>query len=158
MLPIIGLSDQTQFTFFSGDHKAWPVYVTISNIRSLTRNSPIKRPILVLAFMPLPPTLKDDSGHAEAAQRQTNPDTLRAVFHLDLSLLEEVVHEGTVMDYADCKTCLSFPFMAARIADCAEHPAFHEISSKSCPKCAVPLQELGGNPRKIHEARHYTLY
>jgi len=53
------------------------------------------------------------------------------------------------MDCADGKTRLCFPILSAWIADHAEHATLHGIGSKSCPKCGVPSQELGGNPRKI---------
>ena len=39
-----------------------------------------------------------------------------------------------------------------------EHATLHGIGSKSCPMSEVPSKELGGNPRKIYEARDYTLY
>ena len=158
MVPIIGLSDQTQLTNYSGDKKACPVYVTIGNILSRTRNSPAKMPILLLALLPLPPKLTGDSGRVDEAQRQTNTDALRAVFDLVLAPLQEVVQEGTVMDCADGKTSLCFPIMSAWIADHTEHAALHGIGSQSCPKCEVPSKELGGNSRKIYESRDSTLY
>ena len=65
VVPVIGLSDQTQLTNFSGDEKAWPVYVTIVNILSLTRNSPTKMPILQLALLPVPPKLSHESDRAD---------------------------------------------------------------------------------------------
>ena len=157
-MPIIGLLDQTQLTNFSGDKKAWPVYVTIGNILSQTRNSPAKMPILLLALLPVPLKLMGDSGRADEAPRQTKADALQAVFDLILAPLQEVVQEGTMMDCADGKTRLYFPILAAWIADHAEHAVLHRIGSKLCPKCEVPSKELGGNPRKINEARDYTLY
>ena len=114
-------------------------------------------PILLLAFVPVPPKLTGDSGRADEARRKTNnPDALRAVFDLVLAPLQEVFQEGTDMDCADGKTRLCFPILSACIADHAEHAALHGIGSMSCPKCEVPSKELGVNPRKIYEARDYT--
>ena len=158
VVPIIRLSDQTQLTNFSGDKKAWPVYLTIGNILSQTRNSPAKMPILPLALLPVPPKLKGESAPADKAPRQTNADALRAVFDLVLAPLQEVVQEGTVIYCANGKTGLCFPILSAWIADHAEHAALHEIGSKSCPMCEVACKELGGDPRKIYEARDYALY
>ena len=62
------------------------------------------------------------------------------------------------MDCANGKTRLCFPILSAWIADHAEHAALHGIGSKSCPMCEVPSKELGGDPRKIYEARDYALY
>jgi len=85
VVPIIGLSDQTHLTNFSGDKKAWPVYMTIGNILSRTRSSPAKMPILLLALLPVPPKFTGESACANEAQRQTNADVLRAVFDLVLA-------------------------------------------------------------------------
>jgi len=87
VVPIIGLSDQTHLTNFSGDKKAWPVYMTIGNILSRTRSSPAKMPILLLAFLPVPPKFTGDSARANEAQQQTNAYVLRAVFDLVLAPL-----------------------------------------------------------------------
>ena len=132
--------------------------MAIGNILSQTRNSPAKMPILLLALLPVLPKLTGDSGPADKAQRQANADALRAVFDLVLAPLEEVVQEDTVVGCADGKTRLCFPILAAWIADHAAHAALHGIGSRSCPKYQVLSMELGGNPRKIYEARDYTLY
>jgi len=96
VVPIIGLSDQTQHTNFAGDKKAWPEYVTIGNILSRTRNSPAKMPIMLLELLPVPPKLTGDSGRADEAQRKTNAEALQAVFDLVLAPLQELIQEGTV--------------------------------------------------------------
>src|ERR1700761_4974953 len=62
VVPIIGLSDQTQLTNLSGDKKAWPVYLTIGNILSRTRNSPAKMAILLLALLPVSPKVTGESA------------------------------------------------------------------------------------------------
>jgi len=138
VVPIIGLSDQTDLTNFSGDKKACPVYMTIGNILSWIRNSPAKMPILLLALLPVPPKFTGESACANEAQRQTNVDTLQAVFDLILAPLQPVAQEGMAMDCADDKTRLCFPILSAWIADHAEHAALQGIGSKSCPKCEVP--------------------
>jgi len=97
-------------TNFSGDKKAWPVYMTIGNILSRTGNSPAKMPILLLALLPEPPKFTGESARANQAQRQTNADTLRAVFDLALALLQPVAQEGTVIDCANGKHAFVFPF------------------------------------------------
>jgi len=132
--------------------------MTIGNILSQTRNSPAKMPILLLALLPVPPKFTGESASANEAQPQTNADTLRAVFDLVLAPLQPVAQEGTVMDCADGKTRLCFPISSAWIADHAEHAALQGIGSKSCPKCEVPCEELGRDPRRIYETRNYMRY
>jgi len=155
---IIGLSDQTHLTNFSGDKQAWPVYMTIGNILSRTRSSPAKMPILLLALLPVPPKFPGESARANEAQRQTNPDVLRATFDLVLAPLQQVAREGTVMDCADGKTYLCFPILSAWIADHAKHVALQGIGSKSCPKCEVQFEELGRDPQRMNETRDYMPY
>jgi len=107
-------------------------------------------PILLLALLPVPPKFTGESARANAAQRQTNVDVLRAVFDLVLAPLLQVARGGTVMDCADGKTRLCFAILSAWIADHAEHAALHGIGSKSCPKCEVPCEELGGAPPRMY--------
>jgi len=95
---IIRLSDLTHLTNLSGDKKAWPVYVTIGNILSRTRNSPVKMPVLLLALLPVPQKLTGESTHVDEAQRQINVDALRAVFDLVFPPLQQVAQEYMVID------------------------------------------------------------
>jgi len=145
-------------TNFSGDKKAWPVYMTMGNILSQTRNSPAKMSVLLVALLPVPPKLTGESSRADETQRQINADSLRPVFDLVLAPLHYVTHEGMVMDCADGKTRFGFPILLTWIADHAEHTTLDGIGSKSCPKCEVPCNELGGNPREVYEVRDYAIY
>jgi len=158
VVPIIGLSEQSHLTNFSGDQKAWPVYMTIGNILSRTSSSPAKMLILLLALLPVPPKFTGESARANEAQWQTNADVLCAVFDLVLAPLQQVAREGTVMDCADGKTHLCLPMLSAWIADHAKHAALQGIASKSCPKYEVPCEELGGNPRRMYETHDDMLY
>ena len=158
VVPIIGLSDQTHLTNFSPDKKAWPVSMTISNILSWTRNSPAKVPMLGLALLPVPPRFTGESARPNKVQRQTNADTLRAVFDLVLAPLQPVAQEGMVMDCTDGKTHLCFPCLSARIADHPEHADLQGIGSKSCPKCEVPCEEFGRDPPRIDDSRDDMRY
>jgi len=145
-------------TNFSGDKKAWPVYMTIGNILLRTTSSPAKMPIQLLALLPVPPKFTGESARDNEAQRQTNADVLQAVFELVLAALQQAAQEGTVLDCADGKARLCFPVLSAWIVDHAEHAALQGIGSKLCPKCEVPCEELGGDPRWMYETRHYVLY
>jgi len=132
--------------------------MTIGNILSQTRNSPAKMSVLLVALLPVPPKLTGQSSRADETQRQINADSLRAVFDLVLAPLHYVSHEGMVMDCANGNTPLCLPILSAWIADHAEHTTLHGIDSKSCPKCEVPCNELGGNPWEVYEVRDYAIY
>ena len=79
LVPIIGMSDQTHLTNFSGDKKAWPVYITIGNLPSSRRNRPGSLAVLLLALLPVPPKLVGTTS-TDKHQRQINADTLKGVF------------------------------------------------------------------------------
>jgi len=132
--------------------------MTIGNILSRTRSSPAKMPILLLALLPVPPKFTSESARANEAQWQPNAGVWRAVFDLVLAPSQQVAREGTVRDFADGKTSLCFPILTAWIADHAEDAALQGIGSKSCLKCEVPCEELGGDPRRMYETRDYMLY
>ena len=65
-------------------------------------------PILLLALLPGPPRLTDESSTADEALRLNNAEALRTVFDLVLAPLQEVVQEGMVIDCLDGKKCLCF--------------------------------------------------
>jgi len=62
------------------------------------------------------------------------------------------------MDCPDGKIRICIPILSAWIVDHAEHAALEGIGSKSCPKCEVPCEELGRDPRRIYETRDYIPY
>ena len=150
------MSDQTHLTNFSGDKKAWPVYITLGNLLSGRRNSPTSMAVLLLALLPIPPKLSK-SSKADQHQRQINADTLRDVFELIFAPLQDPAHDGVPIDCADGKVRRCFPILAAWIADHMENVALHGIKSNVCPRCEVPAVELGTN-MKVYPVRDYAIY
>ena len=158
--PIIGISDQTHLSNFSGDKKAWPVYITIGNINSKTRNSPTTMAILLLALLPVPPKFTQQSAAADDRQHQINADSLQGVFRLIFDPLQDVVDEGSLMDCGDGKVRRCFPVLAAWIADHVEHVGLNGLKSHGCPKCEVQLEDLETSPREVRRTapRDYESY
>lgn len=54
VVPIILASDKTLLTQHHGDQVAWPIYITIGNLVSETRRSPLRPSTLLLGFLPIP--------------------------------------------------------------------------------------------------------
>src|SRR6267143_1765911 len=109
IVPIICASDSTQLTNFSGDKKAWPIYITIGNIKSSTRNKPFNLAVLLLALLPIPPKLGKASGLAKVQRRQSQMAVQR--------VLEEILEnlqstDGIIMDCADGHQRLCFPIVS----------------------------------------------
>jgi len=118
------MSDQTHLTNFSGDKKAWPVYITLGNLPSGRRNSPTSRAVLLLALLPIPPKLSK-SSKADQHQRQINADTLQDGFALIFAPLQDPASDGVPIDCADGKVQRCFPILAVLIADHMENVALH---------------------------------
>jgi len=141
VVPIIGMSDQTNLTDFSRDKKAWPVYMTIGNVPSTIRNRHRSMGILLLGLLPIPPQLAK-SSRADKLQRLINADTLRGVFELIFAPLNRAAREGAPIDCADGKIRRCFPIMSGWIADHMENVTLHGIKCNACRKCEVPPDEL----------------
>ena len=137
MVPIIGISDQTNLTNFSGDKKAWPVYMTIGNLPSTICNRPGSMAILLLGLLPIPPKLAKFC-RADQLQRLINADTLGGVFELIIAPLNGAAPEDAPIDCADGKIPRCFPIMSGWIADHMENVTLHGIKSNACPKSEVP--------------------
>jgi len=55
IVPVICASDKTQLTNFSGNQHAWPLHLTIGNIRKDIRRTPKKRTWILPGLIPCPP-------------------------------------------------------------------------------------------------------
>ncbi|KAG8723169.1 hypothetical protein FRC09_004415 [Ceratobasidium sp. 395] len=53
IVPIILSTDKTKLTVFSGNQKAWPVYLTIGNISRKIRRCPSERATLLVGYIPV---------------------------------------------------------------------------------------------------------
>ena len=59
VIPIIFMSDATHLTNFSGDKKAWPVYMTIGNLSASTRMATAMHSVLLVALLPIAIKMRD---------------------------------------------------------------------------------------------------
>ena len=149
------MSDQTHLSNFSGEKKAWPVYITPGNLPSTRRNSLGSMAVLLLALLPVPPKLSKSTS-ADKHQRRINAETLQLVFQLLFEPLQAVARKGVNIDCADGKVRRCFPVLCAWIADHMENLALHGVKSNSCPKCKVLPWKLGKDAK--YSARDYTEY
>lgn len=68
---IIYVSDVIFLINFSGDKKAWPIYITIGKILSSTWNKVLKHAKVLLALLPVPPKMLGIAAR-DARQSQIN--------------------------------------------------------------------------------------
>ena len=158
LVPVIGMLDQTHLTNFSGDKKAWPVYLTIGNIRSKTRNCPSKKAIILVALLPVPPKFASKKVKDRSAQRMTNEEVLGGVFSLIFEPLEAIMRLGKEMNCSDGMAWHCFPVLAAWIADQAENEALHGLKRMGCTVCEVPVERLGSDAEECFPTRDYERY
>jgi len=148
------MSHQTHLSNFSGDNKAWPVYITLGNLPSARRNTPGSMAVLLLALWPVPPKLSK-STKADQYQRQVNGDTLQDLFEFIVAPLQHLALDGVPIACADEKVRRGFPLLSASVADHMDNVTLHGLKSNACPSCEVPAGELGTNI-KNYRARDYA--
>jgi hypothetical protein len=143
VIPIILGSDATHLTQFSGGKKAWPVYMTIGNLKSTIRNKSSYSTIALLALLPV------------AASSTLNRD----VGHKMLSTILEPLNrhkQGVVLTCADGADRLCIFRLAGWIADHMEYCYLFHIKTNACPVCEVKLVDLGSN--QLSRTRDYMRY
>ena len=155
---VICMSDQTHLTNFSGDKKAWPVYLTIGNIRSQTRNRPSKMAVILAGLLPVPPKFTGKKIKTRGAQQTMNDEILDAAFSFIFEPLEAATKYGKRICCSDGRVRQCFPVLAAWIADHAENETLHGLKRLRCVVCEVPAERLGWDAKEVHPVQDYQKY
>ena len=66
------MSDATHLTNFYGDKKAWPIYMTVSNLSAVARMKHIMHRVLLVGLLPIPVKMRDLPAKKRNAQRERN--------------------------------------------------------------------------------------
>ncbi|EJD46432.1 hypothetical protein AURDEDRAFT_36110, partial [Auricularia subglabra TFB-10046 SS5] len=132
---IIG-SDKTQLTNFSGEHSAYPVYMSIGNIDKNVRTQPSKRAFRLVAFLP---TLKPDEGAmSEAKARSLRHRLFHKAMELVFEPLFAAAKDGIQLADSEGNVRLCFPVLASYVADYPEQCLVTGVRyGQTCPKCHV---------------------
>ncbi|KAG8767118.1 hypothetical protein FRC12_006437 [Ceratobasidium sp. 428] len=140
VVPIIISTDKTKLTVFSGNQKAWPVYITIGNISKKIRGRPSERATLLLGYIPV-------SNLSNISNERERSEAGWQLFHTCLeSMLEPLKtlsRTGIDVLCADGGVRRIFPILAAYIADFPEQATIACVRESCCPICWIPKDKRG---------------
>ncbi|KAI0281068.1 hypothetical protein BC826DRAFT_1094230 [Russula brevipes] len=137
--PVILSTDKTNISKFSGDKKAYPVYLTIGNISKSLRRQPSSHATILIGYLPIP--------HFNCFSDPQVP-TYRIFYGCMKQILEplrDVGRHGVEMVCADTTIRCIFPILAAYIADHPEQCLVACCKENRCPICVVPHHARGEN-------------
>ena len=158
MLPIILFSDATHLTNFSGDKKAWPVYMTIGNMRSDVRQSHKSHALALIALLPVPLKFRKLRAADHRAQQERNHHVMQSVIGYLLSSVDIQKDRSFVALCADGNKRRIYPRLASWIADFPEHITWQGLKDKQCLWCELPSGQFGLWPVPTTNSRDSRLY
>ncbi|KAG0633524.1 hypothetical protein HOY80DRAFT_1104646 [Tuber brumale] len=157
LVPIICSSDVMFLTNFFGDKKAWPIYLTIGNILSKTRNKSSKHASILLALLPIPPKMLGVASR-DSRQRLVNNEILCELIEAIFTPIGEVAEVRIEIECADGKVWQCFPRLAAWIADHLENVTLHGIQQNQYTVCETTPDQLGSYTGRSAAIRDYKKY
>lgn len=145
--PLILASDKTTLTRFRGDKSAWPVYITIGNIKKDIRRKPSEHGTILVGYLPISKMthIKDEESR-RAGRCRLFHDCMRQI----TEPLIKAGQEGVEMVCADTKICRVHPILAAYVADHPEQCLITCCKENACPQCTVPPNRLGEHANFRH--------
>jgi len=126
---VICASAKTHLTNFSGDQHAWPLYLTIGNIRKDIRHTRKNCAWVLVGLIPCPPKGAkniDESWHSAVGT------VLSQMWHLGIT------GRGLKCDFVDGFQRQCYPLLAAWVGDYPEQVMIAEVSYASCCVCEIP--------------------
>ncbi|QRV99831.1 hypothetical protein RhiJN_27850 [Ceratobasidium sp. AG-Ba] len=114
IVPIILSTNKTKLTVFSGNQKAWPVYLTIGNISKDIRGCPSERATLLVGYIPVS-NLSNISNERERSE--AGWQLFHTCMESILEPLKTLSQTGFDVLCADGGVRRVFPILAAYIAD-----------------------------------------
>jgi len=139
LVPGLFTSDATYLTNFSADHKAWPLYMSIGNIKSSVRNRPTFHAWVPVALLPSSPKrIRKVLSWSEEKQEQEAMQVPHDLLRFLLRPLSSVAQDGLKIKCADEVTRECYFQVAGWLADYLENSMLHGIYTTRCLICESP--------------------
>jgi len=133
-------SDKTHLTVLAGDKKAWPVYLSIGNLKSTICNKPSNHAWVLIGYIPIVKfeDHKDICGTLE-----------NRLFHQCLTIiLKPLVNAGeagVVLADSSGNHRHCYPILAAYLADYPEQILLNIAAQKNSPTTTASFHDLGSH-------------
>ena len=139
LIPIILSSDKTQLTRFRAK-SAYPVYLTIGNIRKDVRRKPSRHAQMLIGYIP---TTRLEHIRNAAARRRALANLFHGCMREIVAPIASYGETGIPMMSGDGVWRRCHPLLAAFVGDYPEQVLVTCTYSGRCPKCTVPPDQLG---------------
>ncbi|KAF7293104.1 hypothetical protein MIND_01209800 [Mycena indigotica] len=140
VIPVIIGADETQLSRFSGDKKAWPVYIAPANVDSDIRRKPSSHATILLGYVPVSKFHCFSKAKRGAARYQLYHSCMRKM----LQSLVAAGKDGVKMLCPDQYFRDSHPLLVAQISDHPERCLSSCCAENRCEFCTVPDKQRGG--------------
>ncbi|KAH9008168.1 hypothetical protein EDB83DRAFT_2323339 [Lactarius deliciosus] len=139
VIPLIISSDKTLLTHFR-DKEAYPIYLGIGNIPKSTRRKPSRSAQMLIGYVPITKLVGITN---KAARRRA----LASLFHSCMAKVLDPIRAygetGLAMQSGDGTWRRCHPVFATFVGDYPEQVLVTCIYKGRCPKCLVPVKQLG---------------
>ena len=139
IIPVIVSSDKTQLTLFR-DKMAYPIYLTIGNIPKDIRRKPSCHAQILIGYIP---TTKLSGMENKTGHRRALANLFHACMRKVLGPISSAGETGLVMMSGDGVWRRCHPIFAIFVGDYPEQTLVTCTFNGRCPKCLVPLGQLG---------------
>jgi len=139
IIPLIVSTDKTQVTKFR-DKKAYPIYLTIGNIPRRFRRKVSSQAQILIGYIP---TTKLACIPGDTARRRAHANLFHACMQNALGPISSYGETGIEMKSGDGVWRRCHPIFAIFVGDYPEQFLVTCTYNGRCPKCTVPLGQLG---------------
>ncbi|KAG8728335.1 hypothetical protein FRC10_005061, partial [Ceratobasidium sp. 414] len=142
IVPLIISSDRTSLSTMAGGQEAYPVYITVANIKKSVRRETNRKATALLAYLPV-----DDFENAPNAQEKSR--LKHTLTHRAMEKIAEPLrtasNEGIEMLCADGRFRRGYPIVAGEVLDWKEQCVHACILESRCTKCKKEGKGRGDN-------------